>query len=75
MRGLAALLLIGLLGLVVVLCVQNVEVITLTFLAWTVAVPVWLVVVSGYLLGMFSGWGVAGLLKRSWRRMTEEQPR
>jgi uncharacterized integral membrane protein len=67
--------LIGIVGLVVVLCVQNAELITLTFIAWTAAVPLWLVVAVSYLLGMFSRWGMAGFLKRSWRRVTEPQTR
>jgi putative membrane protein len=58
----------------VTFCVQNVENVTLTFLTWTVVAPVWLVAVAGYLLGMLTGWGVAGVARQSWRRLTTSQP-
>ena len=30
---------------------------------------------GAYLLGMFSGWSVVGMLKRSWQRVTEPDRR
>ena len=62
-------------GLAVALCLQNVGYVHLTLLAWAVEVPVYLVAVTGYLLGTLTGWAVAGCLKRSWRRATESQIR
>lgn len=37
--------------------------------AWNI--PLSLLAFAVYLLGMFSGWFVIGMLKRSWRRVTE----
>ncbi len=75
MRALAALFLIGVIGLAVVLCVQNDEGITLTLFAWSLVTPLWVLAAVGYVLGMFSGWAIAGFLKRSWQRVTEPRPR
>jgi len=75
MRSLVALFLIVLISVAVFLCSQNIENINLTLLAWPVVAPLWLVIVAVYLLGMMSGWGFMGLLKRSWLRVTESQTR
>lgn len=75
MRGLIALFLLVFAAVVVTLCVQNDENITLTLLAWNIIAPLWLVAVAAYVLGMLSGWGVAGSLKRSWQRVTEAESR
>ncbi|MDB5312366.1 MAG: hypothetical protein JWO38_6568 [Gemmataceae bacterium] len=71
MRGLSLLLLLGVFGAVVALGAQNDEGVTLTFLAWSVTASMWMVVAAGYLLGMLSGWALAGVLRRSWRRVAE----
>jgi uncharacterized integral membrane protein len=73
MRGLAIIFLLVFFGLAVALCAQNVGYVHLTMLMWTVETPVYLVAVTGYLLGTLTGWAVAGFLKRSWRRATESQ--
>jgi uncharacterized integral membrane protein len=75
MRSLVALFLIVFVSVAVFLCVQNVESVNLTLLAWPVMAPLWLVVVAAYLFGMLSGWGIVGLLKRSWLRVTESPAR
>lgn len=75
MRSLVALFLIVFISVAVFLCTQNAESVNLTLLAWPVVAPLWLVVVAVYLLGMLSGWGFMGLLKRSWLRVTESQTR
>ena len=75
MRSLVALFLIVFIGVAVFLCVQNVESVNLTLLAWPVMAPLWLIVVTAYLFGMLSGWGFMGLLKRSWLRVTESRTR
>ena len=71
MRNLAIVFLLAFIGAAVTLCLQNLGDVNLTVLAWTVEVPVYLVAVTGYLLGTLTGWAVAGALKRSWRRATE----
>lgn len=73
MRGLAAIFLLAFFGVAVTLCMQNVGYVNLTLVAWTVETPVYLVAVTGYLLGTLTGWAVAGVLKRSWRRATESR--
>jgi uncharacterized integral membrane protein len=75
MRSLVALFLIVFFSVAVFLCVQNVDSVNLTLLAWPIIAPLWLVVVAAYLLGMLSGWGFMGLLKRSWLRVTESRTR
>ena len=72
-RGLAIIFLIVFFGVAVALCLQNVGYVNLTLLAWTVETPVYLVAVTGYLLGTLTGWAVAGALKRSWHRAMEPQ--
>jgi uncharacterized membrane protein YciS (DUF1049 family) len=71
MRALSLLLLLAVFGAIVVLGAQNGESVTLTFLAWSVTAYLWMVAAAGYLLGMLSGWALAGALKRSWRRVVE----
>ncbi len=56
---------------VAVFAYQNNRPESVTFLnqTWELPFPVW---VGGvYLLGMLTGWSVVGLLRRSWRRVTE----
>ena len=38
---------------------------------WRMDVPLPLLVLGVYLLGMVSGWWLVGMVKRSWRRVTE----
>jgi uncharacterized integral membrane protein len=71
MRAIAFLFLLVVIGVLVVLGVQNHESVALTFLNWSVAADLWVVVGAGYLLGMLSGWAVVGMMKRSWQRVVE----
>jgi putative membrane protein len=38
---------------------------------WSTDVPLPLLVLGVYVLGMLSGWWMMGLVKRSWQRVTE----
>ena len=38
---------------------------------WRLDVPLPLLVLAVYVLGMLSGWWLVGLMKRSWQRVTE----
>jgi hypothetical protein len=38
--------------------------------SWTVSLPV--VVAIAFALGMFGGWSIVGMLKRSWRGVTAQ---
>jgi uncharacterized integral membrane protein len=73
MRVIAFLFLLVVVGALVVLGFQNRESVTLTFLNWSFAADLWLVVGTGYLLGMLSGWALVRLLKRSWHRVVDEK--
>src|SRR6476660_4970128 len=71
MRAIASLFLLVVVGVLVILGVQNHESIALTFLNWSVVADLWMVVGAGYLLGMLSGWSAVCVLKRSWHRAME----
>jgi NhaP-type Na+/H+ or K+/H+ antiporter len=49
--------------------------VSLPFTTRTPEVSFPLLVGGAYLLGMFSGWSVVGMLKRSWQRVTEADRR
>jgi uncharacterized integral membrane protein len=71
MRAIALLFLLLVVGVLVILGVQNHESVSLTFLNWSVVADLWMVVGAGYLLGMLSGWSAVCVLKRSWHRVME----
>jgi uncharacterized integral membrane protein len=73
MRVLCLLFLIAFLAAVGIFAYQNQEPASLEFLIWTIAQPMALVIGAVYILGMFSGGFIVGLLKRSFQRVTEYQ--
>lgn len=68
----AAILLVFALA-VVVFCVQNLDSVAIAFLGWRISLPLPLLVLIIYLLGMISGWGLLSFLRRSLRRATESK--
>jgi uncharacterized integral membrane protein len=50
---------------IIIFSVQNLAAIDVSFLGWTVSMSKVVVIVGSYLLGMISGWGLVGLIKRS----------
>ena len=50
--------------LIAILVVQNIEMVQVKLLGWTIAMPMALLVVVIYLLGMISGRGLMGLIRR-----------
>lgn len=46
---------------------QNLRAITVSFFSWSLTLPIALVVIGAYLLGMASGGALLGFLRRSWR--------
>lgn len=52
-------------ALVLLFNIQNLQVVTVEFLAWSVSLPVSLIVILTYLLGMATGGALLTLL-RSW---------
>jgi len=75
MRFLSFVFLIGFLALLGYFAYENSQAVTLTVFGYTQTLPVPLVALVLYLLGMFSGWFVVGMLKRSWQRVTEADKR
>lgn len=71
MRKLHAAVLILFAVVVLVFCIQNLGTVSVAFLGWKVSLPLPLLVLLIYLLGMISGWGVLSFLRRSFRRARE----
>jgi uncharacterized integral membrane protein len=51
--------------LTVIFSVQNFESVPVTFLAWSISMPKILLILSTYVLGMLTGWGLVEVLKRA----------
>ena len=60
--------LILLAGVTVLFAVQNLQTITVSFLSWSVTLPIALVVIGAYVLGMASGGSVLAILRWTMRR-------
>lgn len=45
--------------------------VTVTFATLNYTLPLPLLVAIAFLLGMFGGWTIVGMLKRSWQRVSE----
>jgi uncharacterized integral membrane protein len=71
MRVLSGLLLIVFLAAVAVFAAQNRGLVDILVLDSVFRLPLALVVVGSYLLGMLSGWSVVGMVRRSWRQVRE----
>ncbi|ALM52326.1 LapA family protein [Halomonas huangheensis] len=59
------------LALIVILVVQNIEMVHVQLLGWTITMPMALLVVVIYVLGMVSGRGLMGVV----RRLRHEDPK
>jgi uncharacterized integral membrane protein len=75
MRALSFLFLIALVAVLGILAYENNRTTTISVWQWSWELPFPLVVVGLYVLGMFTGWALIGAVKRSWRRVTEYEPR
>lgn len=71
MRALSFLFLVGFAAVVGVFAYQNNHTVTLNVFGRQQ--DVWIPALAGvvYALGMFTGWAVVGMLKRSWTRVVE----
>lgn len=58
-----ALAVIALIG-IGVFSVQNLEIVEVDFLFWSVRISKVLVILGSYVLGMITGWGVIGLARK-----------
>jgi putative membrane protein len=75
MRFLCFLFLVAFAGAVILFALENQQAITLTFYNWTLTSTVATVIGASFVLGMFSGWSIVGMLRRSLYRVTEEPVR
>jgi len=73
MRLFYFILLLIFIGALVAFAVQNRESVAIKFLNWGDSYPLPLLLGLAYVLGMFSGWSVVGMVRRSLRRVTENQ--
>ena len=60
-------------GALVAFAVQNREAVAIKFMEWNESYPLPLLLGAAYVLGMFSGWTVVGMLRRSLKRVTEDR--
>jgi uncharacterized integral membrane protein len=72
LRILYTALLILFIGGIVVFCFQNLDTVTVSYLGWTLSVPMPILILVVYLFGMVSGWGVFSFLKRSLKVATHK---
>lgn len=61
-------LIILLAGVTILFALQNLQTITVSFLSWSVTLPIALVVIGAYVLGMATGGGVLAFLRWTLRR-------
>ncbi|HEX3152060.1 MAG TPA: LapA family protein [Gemmataceae bacterium] len=73
MRLFYFILLLIFLGAVVAFAVQNRDAVAIKFMDWNESYPLPLLLGAAYVLGMFSGWTVVGLIRRSLRRVADER--
>jgi lipopolysaccharide assembly protein A len=73
MRVFYFLLLVIFIAAVAVFAVQNKDEVTIKYFDRSATLPLPAVVGAAYLLGMFTGWAVVGVLKRSFQRVTERR--
>jgi uncharacterized integral membrane protein len=71
MRVLSGLFLLTLVVVLGLLAYENNFTTTVHAWNWRLDVPLPLLVLAVYVLGMLSGWWLVGVTKRSWQRMTE----
>lgn len=73
MRFICFLFLIAFAGAVVLFAYQNQHEITVTFGEWQITASVALFSAVIFLLGMFSGWSIVGMIRRSIHGVTHER--
>jgi uncharacterized integral membrane protein len=71
MRALYFCVLILIVAALAIFAYQNDESVTLQYFRRSITLPISLLIVVVYVLGMLSGWTVVGFLRRSWRRAME----
>jgi lipopolysaccharide assembly protein A len=71
MRLFYFILLLLFVGALVAFALQNRDVVPIKFMEWGDSYPLPALLGAAYVLGMFSGWTVVGMIRRSLRRVTE----
>jgi len=64
MRYVTGVLAVVALVAIAIFSLQNLEAVEVSFLAWSINISKFLVIIGTYLLGMITGWGLIDLLKR-----------
>ncbi len=75
MRFFSFLVLVAFAGAIGYFAYTNDHVVSVNLAGRLIDVSVPILAGAVYLLGMFTGWAVVGLLRRSWRRVAEYEPR
>jgi uncharacterized integral membrane protein len=73
MRLFSFLFLIVFVAAIVIFAIQNNNRIGVNLFGWNFELAFPLLAGAIYLLGMFTGWAVIGMLKRSWQRVSEAE--
>jgi uncharacterized integral membrane protein len=73
MRILLLILLLLVFTALAIFAFQNHELVTLHFLRWSLAMPLSLLILGVYFLGMVSGWSVIGFVRKSMQRVAERR--
>jgi len=68
MRFLYLILIVLLAGVTILFALQNLQTITVSFLSWSVTLPIALVVIGAYALGMATGGSLMAFLRWTLRR-------
>jgi uncharacterized integral membrane protein len=71
MRVLSGIILLALLSLILVFAIQNQGQVPVWLPGRTLTLPLALVAIGSYLLGMISGGSLIGMMRRSWHRINE----
>jgi uncharacterized integral membrane protein len=64
MRYVVAALWLLLLLVILIFSMQNIAAVDIAFLGWTMSLPKVVLILGTYVLGMLSGWGLVGLIKK-----------
>ena len=58
--------------IVLAFAIQNLESVQVSLLFWSMNLPKIILILGTYVLGMFTGWGLVGLIKRFWKKGTAQ---
>lgn len=58
---------------VLVFCLQNLDSVTVFYLGWSLSVPMAVLILLVYILGMVTGWGLLSFLRRSWGKARDKR--